>query len=274
MRKPILTVIMPAYNAKKYISFAIESVLNQTYEDFEFLIIDDRSTDGTSKIIRNYAKQDKRIRIINNKKNMQIAYCLNKGLKSATGTFIARMDPDDISMKKRLEKQLKFLIRNPNVAIVGANIEIIDKNGKKIASRKYPSSSTEMKKIMFRYSPFAHPVIMFRKKVFEKYGGYNEAMVPCEDIDLWFKIGSRHKFATLQENLLQYRLLEASNSHSRLRYLENLGLKIKLNAIINLNYKPSFYDIVFNIFEYGTLWFMPVRFRIFLYNLLRNKGLI
>lgn len=273
-KKPLITVLMPAYNMEHYIGQAIESILNQTFQDFELLIINDASTDRTHNIIKTYFKKDTRIRLIKNKKNIKISNTLNKGIKMARAEIIARMDPDDISFPERLAIQFNFLRNHPKVAIVGANIQIINANGKPISKREYPTSSANLKKIMFRYSPFAHPVIMFRKKAFEEFGGYSESMVPCEDIDLWFKIGSKYEFATIRKSLLAYRMLLTSSSHSNLKAVEMLGFKIKLHAIRKYGYKPTIYDIIYNLLEFISLWFTPDNIRIWAYNLLRSKKII
>jgi len=272
--KPLVSVIMPAYNSQKYIERAIESILCQTFKDFEFIIINDASNDRTLKIIKEYAVKDKRIRVYNNEKNLQIAASLNIGIKLAKADLLARMDPDDISHKKRLEYQYNFMQKNKNVAIVGANIIVLNDHGKKIAVREYPSKSSDLKKIMFKYSPFAHPVIMFRKKNILEFGGYDMKMVPCEDIDLWFKVGSKYDFATITKPLLQYTLITTSNSHKSLRSLELLGFKIKINAVRSFGFYPSAYDIIYNLLQFLTLWLMPRKLRIAFYNQIRSKGLI
>lgn len=123
-RKPKITVLMPAYNMECYISQAIESILNQTFRNFELLIIDDAFKDQTSNIVKSYAKKDKRIRLIINRENLKLATTLNKGIKKAKADIIARMDPDDISHSDRLRSQFEFLKKHPKVAIVGANFKI------------------------------------------------------------------------------------------------------------------------------------------------------
>ena len=143
---PTLSVIMSVYNAEKYLSQAIESILNQSFEDFEFIIIEDCSTDNSLKIIKNYVINDKRIRIIQKAKNKKMRGFienLNIGLSEAKGKYIARMDSDDISHPDRFEKQVLFLDSHPNVFMVGSAINFIDENGKLI--RKYEALETDDK---------------------------------------------------------------------------------------------------------------------------------
>lgn len=269
-----MTVIMPTFNVDKFIARAIESMLSQTFKDFELIIIDDASTDGTLEIARSYAKKDSRIKIVVNEKNLQVATTLNKGIKIAKSQIIARMDPDDISFPERLEKQFTFMKKHPNIAIVGTNILIINELGELISKREYPDKSNKLKKLMFKYSPFAHPTVMFRKKIFQEFGGYSVSMVPCEDIDLWFKIGSKYEISNIQEYLLKYTLIKTSNSHNDLRYLELLGFKIKIDAIRRYGYRPSAYDVAYNLLEFLTLWLMPASFRIWMYDFLRSHKII
>ncbi|MFC1646682.1 glycosyltransferase [Patescibacteria group bacterium] len=274
MEKPLISVIMPAYNCGKYIDRSIKSILNQSFHRFELIIIDDHSSDSTYKISRKYSKIDPRIKLFRNVKTMQVAYSLQKGLHESKCGLVARMDADDYSYPQRLEKQYRVLMKNPKVAIVGADMEIVNEEGKKIFVRKYPKSDSELKAMLFRYSPFAHPVVMFRKKAVMEFGGYDLSMVPCEDIDLWFKLGSKYRFASIGQILLVYTFRHGSNSSKKLRSLELLGLKIKLNAIKKYDYRPSFFDILYNILEYASLFVMPGNFRIKLYNTLRSRNMI
>lgn len=272
--KPLVSVVMPAFNVEKYIREAIESIRNQTLKDFELIIINDASTDKTLSIVKSYVKKDPRIRLLKNSKNLQIATSLNKGIKYAGSNIIARMDPDDISYPDRLKIQYEYLKNHPKIAVVGADMIIISQDGKIVSKREYPTTSQELKKVMFRYSPFAHPVVMFRKDIFERLGGYDIKMVPCEDINLWFQIGVKHEFASIPKTLLKYRMIFVSNSHKSLKSLELLGLRIKLKAIREYGYKPSLYDMFYNFLEYVTLFFMPAQLRIKAYNFLRSNHLI
>ena len=115
---------------------------------------------------------------------------------------------------------------------------------------------------------------MFRKKPFLQFGGYDPKMVPCEDIDLWFKLGSKYKFATVPKYLIKYRVLSGSSSHKSLKALELLGFKVKLRAIRRYGYKPSWYDVVYNLGQFSTMWMMPAEMRVVLYDFLRSRKLI
>ena len=272
--KPLISVVMPAHNSKKYLASAIESVLNQTFKNFELIIVNDASTDGTLRIIKQFAKKDSRIKIINNKKRLDIAGSLNKGVEKAKASLIARMDADDISLQERLELQYGLIGSSKRIAAVGADIIIMDSLGKDIDTRTYPESSKSLKACMFKYSPFAHPVVMFRKEVFEKVGEYDPKYSPTEDLDLWFRMGRKYEFASVPKLLLRYRLSEKSSSHSILKRVEVLVFKIRIKAVLEYGYKPNAFDIIYNILQFLTLWITPVKYRVKIYNLLRNNNII
>lgn len=272
--KPLVSVVMPIYNAQRYLTQAIDSILSQTLENFELILINDASIDKTLQIINKFKKRDKRIRIINNKKNLQMAASLNLAIDLAKSDLIARMDQDDISLPNRLEVQYAFMQSHSNVAIVGNNIIIIDEEGKVTGKRTYPTTSAGLKRILFRYSAFAHPTVMFRRYPFLKVGGYNPKKHPCEDIDLWFRLGRKYEFASIPSFLLKYRVSIVSGSHKNLINTEIIGFKIKIEAIKKYGYKPVFYDIVYNILQFATAWLMPPNIRIRLYNALRGRNLI
>lgn len=272
--EPLISVVMPAYNAQKYISSAIESILNQTFKDFELIIVNDCSIDNTLKIIKSFRRKDQRIKIINNGMRLNIAATLNKGISQAKSNIIARMDADDISLPERLELQYKLINSSKNISVIGANIIIIDANGNEIAIRAYPNSSEKLKKCLFRYSSFAHPVVCFRKDIFDSVGGYDPKYSPTEDLDLWFRMGSKHKFGSVNKPLLKYRLYKNSSSNQSLRSLEILVFKIRLYGMTKLGFRPTFFDLVYNLLQFGTLWFTPERYRGMIYNFLRNNNFI
>lgn len=272
--KVAVSVVMSVFNADRSVSQAIESILHQTLENIEFIIINDASKDKSLQKIRQYMRKDKRIRLINNKNDLRLAHSLNIGVSLAKADLIARMDPDDVSLPERLASQYDFMKKNPRVAVVGTFIQVVDTKGKEVWERTYPMQSKDIKKIMFRYAPFAHPSVMFRKKVFEEFGGYNPKLKTCEDIDFWFRIGTKYEFGNIPRKLLRYTLSKTSGTFRNLRPTELLGFKIKIEAIQKYGYKPTFYDIVFNTLQFLSLWVMSADTRIKLYNALRSRKII
>lgn len=204
MNAPLITVLMPAYNAEKYIGEAITSVLNQTFADFELLIINDGSTDATEQIIHSFT--DERIRLIN-QTNQGIAAALNIGLLNAKADLIARFDADDICINNRLETQYLFLDTHPDYIIVGADADYISMNGDYIFTGRLPAySDQEIQQLEITTCPFIHSSVMFRKKEILKAGSYNIHAGTFEDHLLWSKIIRQSKSCNLTQTLIKVRL--------------------------------------------------------------------
>lgn len=202
-KTPKVTVLMPVYNAEKYLKEAIDSILNQTFKDFEFLIINDGSIDKSVDIIESY--NDFRIKLIHNDQNRGIIHTLNKGLELAQGKYIARMDADDISLPNRLDKQVDFMEQNKEIGIAGTYIRVF--NGK--FSYKGQKLFTKSKKIkeglMFR-NLLMHPSIVMRKSMLEEYSlKYNKRHKHLEDYGLWVEASNHMKLANIPKHLLKYR---------------------------------------------------------------------
>ena len=207
-----ISVVMSAYNAEKFIKEAIDSILSQTFPDFEFIIINDTSTDSTGSIIESY--RDPRILLINNEKNMGLTKSLNIGLNKARGTYIVRMDADDISFPQRFQKQFDFMEQNPDVDVCGSWYEFF---GGKTGIVKHPLSSEKIKATLFFYNCIAHPTVMIRKESFEKYNiRYDEEFFYAQDYELWCREIDRLNFANIPEVLLKYRVTDKQTSTDNL----------------------------------------------------------
>lgn len=208
---PKVSVILSAYNAEKYLAFAVESILNQTFGDFEMFLINDASTDGTGRIIGSFS--DPRIININNRTNLGVAVSANRCMDMANGEYIARMDADDISMPRRFEYQVKFMDENPDVGVCGSWIDTIGPY--KNYTNKYPADHAEIKYRMLYENPFCQPVIMLRKKLFDKFNlRYEPSFFPSEDYDLWEKSLECFEGANIQKILLSYRIHPKNASHT------------------------------------------------------------
>ena len=170
MNMPMISVIMPVYNGEKYLCEAIDSILNQTYTDFEFIILNDGSTDKTEEIILSY--DDPRIVYVKNETNLQIVKTLNKGIALAKGKYIARMDADDISLPERFEKQLKFMEQYPSIDVCGTWMRIIDKP-KQVWT--YPEKHEEIKAQLLFNTPLSHPTLIIKKSFFNDFKYENVA---------------------------------------------------------------------------------------------------
>src|SRR3972149_6374220 len=202
---PKISVIMPFYNCERYLGQAIESILTQTFNDFELILINDASTDNSDSIAKRYLN-DQRVVYIKNNYNKKIVKNLNLGLSIARAEIIARMDGDDISHPDRLEKQYSYLLAHKVIVLIGSFAELIDSNGRVVGQMIKPTSPEMIKKTAFYYAPFVHPAIMIRRGVLEAVGCYREKYLFCEDIDLFFRvIFSGYQTCNIPEFLIKYR---------------------------------------------------------------------
>lgn len=208
---PLVSVIMPVYNGEKYLREAVDSILAQTFIDFEFIIIDDGSTDATAKILDSYA--DPRIIRINNRQNVGISTSSNDGIALAKGEYIARMDADDISLADRFEKQVAFLDHHLQIGVVGSSIKTINKQGQIIGSGSLPTDPELMEWVLLFGSPMAHPSVMMRTDLVKKIGGYSKEYPSAHDYDLFGRLSKHTKLANLSECLLLYRIHAESISN-------------------------------------------------------------
>lgn len=200
---PKVSVIMSVYNGGRYLRKAIDSILNQTFQDFEFIIIDDASTDSTSDMLSQY--RDDRIRVYRNPHQMGVYKSVNFGLKRALGEYIARMDADDISLPQRLERQKKFLDENHNYALVGSRFYIMDESGQILAEEKLPLTNEEIQKRLLVGNCFGQGTVMFRRDCVEKLGFYNEQFKYAADYDLWLRMSEQYELCNLNEFLCKWR---------------------------------------------------------------------
>ncbi|GFE58490.1 glycosyltransferase family 2 protein [Geobacter sp. AOG1] len=231
---PKVTVCMPVYNAEAFVAEAISSILSQTYSDFELLIIDDGSTDGSAAIVKAFS--DRRIRVIRSNSNLGIVAALNRGIGEAKGKYIARMDADDICMPDRLERQVYFMDTNPSVGICGTWLESFGSKPKAVWSP--PCDDDEIKCSLLFESVLYHPTIMFRKSLFDDLAICYSADFPhAEDYELWGRLVDTCSFANIGKVLLKYRLhdqnigfceaatQQASADKVRMRLLNKLGIE-------------------------------------------------
>jgi glycosyltransferase involved in cell wall biosynthesis len=208
-KKPLVSVIMPVYNGEIYLIDSINSILNQTFKDFEFLIINDGSTDKSLEIIKSF--NDERIIIINNESNLKLANTLNKGISLSNGKYIIRMDCDDISLPNRFEKQVKFMEENKDIGICGSWISTIGIRNNEVW--KSPENPEEIKCLLLFHSTIFHPTVIMRKDLFDNYNlRYNNKLLYVEDYDLWVKASKITKISNIQEVLLYYRLHQDKTS--------------------------------------------------------------
>jgi glycosyltransferase involved in cell wall biosynthesis len=226
---PKLSVLMPVYNASAFLQDAIQSVLDQSFIDFEFVIMNDGSTDDSEKIIQSF--QDKRIRYIKNTANLKLIKTLNLGFSLALGKYIARIDADDICLPNRFEKQIAFLEIHPEIGVLGSCASIIDEHNQVMGDCIYPKDHDVIALDLVRYNPMIHPSVMIRTSILkEQTILFDEHFVHTEDYELWTRLIAKTKFANLPEKLLLYR------RHSSQISSVYTSEQLILNKQISVNY--------------------------------------
>ncbi len=235
---PKITVVMPVYNCAAYVAEAIDSILGQTYSDFEFIIIDDASTDTTLSIVKSF--NDSRIQIVEKPKNTGLTNSLNIGLSLAKGRFIARMDGDDISLPNRFELQVAFMEHHTQTIACGTNYSILNTG----EIKSLPLSNEDTKAQLLYKSCFAHPTVMLRKSKLDRHHlAYSPEKEPSEDYDFWVRLMQFGELRNLPEVLLRYREHKCQVSKSRHQIKKRHNLEIKLNALSYIDYNWTDQDI-------------------------------
>lgn len=234
---PDVSVVMPVYNGEEHLAEAIDSILAQSFSNFEFIIIDDASTDTTPSILQKYAEKDSRIRIITNKINKKIAASLNCGIAEACSPLVARMDADDWSHLERLEKQFTFMQANPDVGICGTWLEVYETG----EIWEWPCADERIRVHMLFNSPIAHPTAMMRRNILVNAGNYVVDMPPAEDYDLWTRLAIQPGvlFANIPLVLLRYRAypeLDRSSYHIKQSHAADI---IRCNLLQQIGLMPT-----------------------------------
>lgn len=246
-QKQLVSIYMPVFNASPYLHQSIESILNQTYTNFEFIIVDDASTDDSWKIIKSYAKRDKRIVAIKNHLNLGVCLTSNIAISKAKSTLIARMDADDISFGNRIAKQVNYLKKHPKVVALGTQCIVIDKDENIIGNKNFPIDPKESRDIIFWAIPIQQPSMIVNAKLLPKdFVWYNPHLTSGEEVDLFFRFLLHGEIANLPDDLLFYRHLDNSLSHINLKKSFYSTLNGRLKAL-SLGFRPNIKSVLINI---------------------------
>ncbi len=203
---PSISVVMSVFNGARYLSEAVESILCQSYRDFEWIIVNDGSTDDSLKICRSYAAQDRRIQLID-QKHKGLTYSLNRGVSLARGEFVARMDADDIAERHRFKIQLKFMHEHPTCVALGSRLLLIDADGDPLAEHKPPQSHDDIVAELFTgCGAIPHPSAMLRAQSLRSVGAYREEFICAQDLDLWLRLSEIGQLANVDDQLLRCRV--------------------------------------------------------------------
>ncbi|MBU0597098.1 glycosyltransferase [Patescibacteria group bacterium] len=208
----LVSVLISVYNGEKYIKQAVESILNQTEEDWEMVIINDASTDKSPEIILELANHEPRIKFITNEKNLGLTKSLNRGLKECEGEYIARLDADDVSNRERLKIQMDFMENNKEVALCGSQGMYISEDGKKLGEKNLPTHYKDIKDKLLFNNQFIHSSLFLRRAVIDKVGFYNESFKTSQDYELVLRLAKNYPVVNLTERLVSWRVHPGSIS--------------------------------------------------------------
>jgi glycosyltransferase involved in cell wall biosynthesis len=238
--EPLVSVVMPVYDGARFLDQAINSIREQSFRNFQFIIVDDGSQDASPDILSRHAAEDPRIEISVLDKNCGYIEALNRGLAAAEGKYVARMDQDDIAKPLRLEMQLDFLEANPGIALVGGAIELIDSQSRVFETVWLPLHPEELRRDLRGYgNAIAHPTVFFRRHVFEEAGGFRKAYRAAEDYDLWLRMMEKFDLANLGSIVLGYRRHESSISSKNAKQQAVSALCARITAQLRLQGRPD-----------------------------------
>lgn len=226
---------MATHNGERFIEEAIDSILGQTYGDFEFLIINDGSTDLTAVMLDEYAQKDKRVKIITNPQCFGLTKSLNIALKKARGEYIARQDDDDISSKNRFALQVEFLDKNQEVSLCGALGDVINEKGEVIREKNLALSYRDIKEKLLFNNQFIHSSLMMRKIILDKEGFYDEKFKKAQDYELVLRLGRKYQMVNLPDRLIKWRFLPSSISNKN-KEQQKFAIKARWLAITKYGY--------------------------------------
>lgn len=268
--QPLVSVVMPVYNAGEYLVPAIESILNQTYANFEFIIIDDASTDNYLPLTKSYARKDKRIKVIEYKTRQIVPKLMAAGIKIAAGDFIARMDADDIALPQRLEKQVEFLLEHPKTVALGGQCLLINSKGEVTGKKNFPTSYSEVYKSIFEFTPVQEPTMMIAKKRLPKhFVFYKGKLANAEEVELLFKLFEYGRVENLPDVIHLYRIHDNNYSFSNPKKIFFLTLFARLRSIYLYHYIPTARGALITLAQALIVGVLPKPGIIFFYKMAR-----
>lgn len=268
MSDPLVSVVMPTYNNASYIEAAIASLVSQTYYNWELVLVDDCSTDGTAEIVLRLAALEGRISSFRSEINLGVAGARNLGIREAAGKYITFLDSDDEREPSSLEKQVRFLEANPGVIVLGTGCQWCDEEMIRLNDRLYPTVDREIRRRFLRYSPFCVASMMLRASELED-PVFDVDLWPADDIDLPMRLGLKGQLANLPEPLYRIRTHRRSVTQSSMRLMERQTFVVRRKAVREYGYRATVVDVGWNATQWVTMYLMPASWRLRLFNRIR-----
>lgn len=252
---------MPVHNGEEFLAEAVQSILGQSFDDFEFVIVDDGSTDGSPALLERHAAADPRIRILTNEANLGIVGALNRGLDACRGEYVARMDADDIATADRLEKQVAALDADPGIAVLGGSLSYIDAAGRDLGVVRRCQTG----KPILRQTPMLHPTAVIRRSCLQEHSlRYRERYRYAEDYYLWLELSRCGRIAAIEGVVLKYRVSRAATRVKHLKGVLKATLRAKRDAVAKLGIRPGPGDLMRYLME-CVLLVLPAPFVLWIY---------
>lgn len=272
-KAPLVSVIIPVKNAGEFVGAAIQSIIDQTYKNWEMVVVDDGSTDETGKILKKFAKKDKRITIITHKESKGIGASLNRALTKTKGKYIARMDGDDISLSNRLATQVSILQKHPQIVAVGGQAEMIDGEGEIFAYKHFPTDAKTLRDMIMWMVPIQHPVMMAKAEVYKKCR-YDETFITAEDVELFMQLLQYGELGNVPQVVYKYRKADTSNGYHNLKQTFYLTLLGRYRGIVEHGYRPSIKGVMLSLVQLIVVSLLPAKWIIQMYESKRFLWLV
>ena len=270
-KQPLVSVIMPVYNAERHVEKAVESILSQTYKNIELVVVDDFSTDNTYPLLMALAKKDKRIKLSRNEKNLGVSNTVKRTIDKATGEFLARMDADDVAFANRIHKQVEYLTLHTDVVAVGGQCQVIDEKGNIIGTKTFPTEFEAIYRYIFEFVPLQQPTLMIAvKRLPHDFMFYRDGMNTAEEIELIFKLFQYGKVENLPDTLLKYRIHTTNTSFKNVKKTFFLTLISRVRAVLLFGYKPTLRGVIVTLMETLLVFMLPKSVLLKLYSRVRH----
>jgi len=266
--QPLVSVLIPTYNSELYIKDTLESILNQTYNNLEIVVIDDASTDSTLEIVKRY--KDERIKLYINEKNLGISGNMNKGIKLCHGKYLAIMDADDWSYPYRIEEQVKLMENSPKVVLCSGYMDICDGNLNFKNTRTYPTTDKDIRKAIVKYDPISHPASMWRMSEVLKTSLYNKNFPICRDYDLIVRISEFGEYQNIPKSLIKYRVRKDSETGKRIRQTQWYSFYIQMKAHFEYHFPMTLGDKIFLLGRLVATIILPTSLQRYIANRFSN----
>lgn len=254
----LISIVMPVYDAGSFLRQALDSVLSQTYKNWELICVDDGSIDNSFNILQEYALTDLRIKVYKNKKNQGVSATTNFAISKSQGQYLARMDADDVMTPDRLEKQIKYLRKNPQVLVLGGQCSLINEKSENIGKKMFPLTHQEIYKMMYEAMPIQQPTMIINLKLLPKdFSWYEKKTNTAEEVDLLFRLFKYGEFANLPDYVLNYRLHGQNLSLKNPKMTFKITYQTRKMAISKYGYNPTLKARVANYGQYLIVNMLP-----------------